>query len=231
MEKNAKKTDLPAKKKVDSYDIVFRVGHALLAAAVFPILFFMQLISVKFSLSVVDVGVDLSDVDLSVYRIINILTGKDDLNGLINPDKFKGLGWPAELDLIKGRLIAIAVFLAIIVVSALFLIVWCCVSNKKIGYFIGGAAGLVSIIAVMVIFSGIAKEFTSGNINIFSFFTSTGIISMIATAIGGRVVNIDSLMLGSFANALLMLFIAMVIWTGVFVITDYDGNNSKGKKK
>lgn len=204
--------------------IVYRVVHALLAAAVIPVLIFQSFFDLKASPTVLDYGLQLN---MSIKRIFDLFLGKDELSDMITKDSLKNITWPAALDPVKGRIISFIVLIAVTVVISLFILVWNCVSGKMKVNIIASAAGLADVIAIMVIFSSIAKEFTSGNINVVSIFTENWLVGFL-----GNYVSVDSLIIGGFANGILMLFIGMIIWTGVFILTDFGADdNGKAVKK
>lgn len=204
--------------------IVYRVVHALLAAAVIPVLIFQTFFDLKVSPTVFDYGLQLN---MSIKRIFDLFLGKDELSDIITKDSLKNITWPAALDPVKGRIISFIVLIMIAALISLFILVWNCVSGKKLVNVIASGAGLADVIALMIVFSSIAKEFTSGSINVVSIFTENWLIGFL-----GNYVSVDSLIIGGFANAMLMLFIGMIIWTGVFVLTDLgaDDNGKKSKK-
>ena len=106
---------------------LYRIVNALLAAAVFPSLLFLDGILLRASTSLFDAGLQET---FTFMRIINILTGKETFFGI--PFEPGTASWPAALDPVKGKLIACVVFLALTLVAALFIFFWSIFSNKRI---------------------------------------------------------------------------------------------------
>ena len=203
---------------------VYRIVHGLLAAAVFPAFVFLQLFYAELS-SPVSTKYGMS-IEFSVKRAIDFLMGNDRLNAIVSFDDLKGeMSWPAELDPIKAALICLCVFAVLALITALFLVVWSCISNKRLVYLIAGGAGLAFVAAMMICFVPISNFIESDYFNIGAVL-SDGLVAQIA----GGFVNVDRILLGSFANGMLILYIAMVVWTGMFYITDIGAGEKKEKK-
>ncbi len=203
---------------------VYRIVHGLLAAAVFPAFVFLQLFYAEISSPISsEYGMY---IEFTVKRAIDFLMGNDRLNAIVSLDDLKGeMSWPAELDPIKAALICFAVFAVLALVAALFLVVWSCISNNRLGYLIAGGAGLAFVAAMMICFVPISNFLESDAFNIGAVL-SDGLIAQIL----GGFVNIDRIILGTFANGMLILFIAMVVWTGMFYITDIGAGEKKETK-
>lgn len=213
--------------------IVYRIVNGLLALAVFPAIIFLPLFDIKISTTLVDVGMEL---EFSIKRIFDLINGSDMLSNTITPEKLKTFQFPAGAEALKTKAIVFAVFFVLAVLAALAVVIISCITNKRIPYLIGGGVGLLSTIGFMVTFSSMAKMFTSGEISLISMFTD----SWLAGLVGGFV-KVDSLIIGGFANGMLFLFIGIVLWTGIFYLTEIgempaqtataNGNNATKKKK
>lgn len=197
---------------------VYRIVHGLLAAAVFPAFIFLQLFYAELSASVVgEVGLA---YEMNVKRIIDIFAGKDYLSDFINADTVKTMTWPEGLNIVKGRLIVFAVFLVLALLIALFIVIWSCISDKKPVYLIASAAGLVCVIGLMITFNSIAGEFEAGAINLVSLVSDSWWVQLL-----GGMLNVDRLTIGGFANGILFLYIGMLVWTGVYYLTDLGADS------
>lgn len=192
--------------------IVYRLVNGLLALAVFPAIIFLPLFDAKISTSIIDYGMEL---EFSIKRIFDLFGGRDELSNMITPEKLKSFQFPAGMASLKAKIIVFFVLFCIAVLAALAVVIISCVTDKRPVYLIGGGVGLISTIGFMVTFSSIAKALTSGEVNLVSLFTDSWLVGL-----AGKFVQVDSFLIGGFANAMLMLFIGIVVWTGVFYLTE-----------
>lgn len=189
---------------------VYRIVNALLAAAIFPAVLFLDFILFRASTSLADVGLEET---VTLKKIIDILTGNDTLSPLLSSsDSFT---WPEAFAPINARLIAVAVFFALALVAALFIIFWSIFSNKRIPVLAASAAGLISVIIMNACFNSAAREIMSGTINIVKAFSSGLIGSLV-----GSIVQVDALYFGGFQNAMIIIFVCLIIWTGAFYLVE-----------
>lgn len=201
--------------------IVYRIVNGVLAAAVFPAFFFLQLIYAELGVSFFDeAGMSL---ELTVKRLLDIKNGNDPLSSLISPENFKSITWPASLNVIKGRIVLFCIFLALALLAALFIIVICFFCKKRTVYLAASSLGLVSVIAFKIIFSTIASKFVDGTISVVSLVSSSWWVNLL-----GGAVTVDNLYLGGFANGMLILFIALVLTSVIDIVT--DDNQASVKK-
>lgn len=203
---------------------VYRIVNALLAAAIFPAVLFLDFLLVRASTSLADVGLEET---ITLKRIIDIFTGHDTLSSLIQSSG--DFSWPEAFAPINSRLIACVVFFALALIAALFIIFWSIFSNKRIPVLSASIAGLVSVIVMNACFNSAAREIMSGTINIVQAF-ATGWIGSIV----GSIVNIDTLVFGGFQNGMIILFVCLIIWTGAFYLVELGEpkeEKSEPKKK
>ena len=189
---------------------VYRIVNALLAAAIFPAVLFLDFLLVRASTSLADVGLEET---ITLKRIIDIFTGHDTLSSLIQSSG--DFSWPEAFAPINSRLIACVVFFALALIAALFIIFWSIFSNKRIPVLSASIAGLVSVIVMNACFNSAAREIMGGTINIVQAF-ATGWIGSIV----GSIVNIDTLVFGGFQNGMIILFVCLIIWTGAFYLVE-----------
>lgn len=192
---------------------LYRIVNALLAAAVFPVAVFLDLIFFRASTSLADAGLM---EGISIKFIIDVITGKETFfHDMLFKDTGAGFSWPQALDPVKGQLIATVVFFALALVAALFIVIWSICSNKRIPVLIASAAGLISTIIMIICFNSFAAPIVDGTINVVKIFSSNWLIGLI-----GNVVAVDHLSMGGVHTGMIMLFIALIVWTGAFYLVE-----------
>lgn len=203
---------------------VYRVVNVLLALAVFPTLYFVDLIYAEMSVSLIKKAAVYES--LSIKEIVDIFTGKSDYSALLSifkVDTSSVFKWPQEFNILNTRLIIIGVLLAVMLLSALFIFIFSCVSGKRIPVLVSSAVGLISIIAANIVFKSVAAEFTSGNINIVKALSGGGLIQSLV----GSAVNIDSVRFAGFQNAEIMIFAGLITWTAIFYLSELGDTEKK----
>lgn len=204
---------------------LYRIVNGLLAAAVFPVIIFADLILFRLSTTIFPAGLEQG---ISVKFIIDVITGKETFWHEMIIKKSSGFSWPVALDPIKGRLIAAAVSFVLVILISLFIIIWSCCSNKRIPVLAASIGGLIATIVMIACFNSAATLFMNGTINLISLF-STGWLA----AILGNFVSVDLLTLGGFQSGLIFLFAGLIIWTGAYYlieIGDTDEEKAKARK-
>ncbi|MBR4858773.1 MAG: hypothetical protein IKU08_06260 [Clostridia bacterium] len=205
---------------------LYRIVNALLAATVFPVAIFVDLVLFKLSTSFANAGLEES---ISIKFIIDVITGKEAMwHDLIFSDSSKGFTWPAALDPIKGRLITCLVCFVLVILISLFIIIWSCCSNKRIPVLAASAGGLVSTIVMIACFNSAAALLIDGTINLFSVFSGGWLVSLV-----GNFVSVDKLMLGGIQNGFIFIFIGLLVWTGAYYlieIGDTEEEKTKARK-
>ena len=205
---------------------VYRIVNALLALAVLAVMWFVDLIYIEAGLSITDKAVMYES--FSAHEILQIFQGKGDYAFLasIFQNSSGVFKWPEQFNIINARLIAILILVFLIILSVIFIIVFSCVSNKRIPVVISSAFGLLCQIAIIPVFSSIAGEFTGGNINVISSLAGTSIL----TTLGDALLDIEALELGGIQNGIILLFIALIVWTGIFYLSELGENKAPSKK-
>lgn len=204
---------------------LYRIVNGLLAAAIFPVIIFTDLILFRLSTSVIEAGLEEA---ISIKFIIDVITGKETFWHEMIIKKSTGFSWPVALDPIKGRLIAFAVCFVLVILISLFIIVWSCCSNKRIPVLAASIGGLITTIVMIACFNSAATLFMDGTINLVSLF-STGWLASIL----GSFVSVDLLTLGGFQNGIIFVFVGLIVWTGAYYlieIGDTDEEKAKARK-
>ena len=191
---------------------VFKIVNALISISIIPAAIFLEFVFIQMSTSVLDVGIEES---FSIKRFYDIfVSGKDPFSFLIKEDTV--FYWPDGLDPVKPYLIAFIVFFALAIITALFIFVWSICSGKRIPVIIAGGAGILFSILMNVCFSAGAELFTSGEINIVDALSGGGFLASLVSGF----VSVDTLMLGGFKNAFIIIFAAVILWTLAFILVD-----------
>ncbi len=204
---------------------LYRIVNGLLAAAVFPVIIFVDLILFRLSTTVFEAGLEET---ISIKFIIDVITGKENFWHEMIIKNSSGFSWPVALDPIKSRLIAFAVCFVLVILISLFIIIWSCCSNKRIPVLAASIGGLITTIVMIACFNSAASLFVSGSINLVSLF-STGWLASIL----GNFVSVDLLTLGGFQNGLIFIFVGLIVWTGAYYlieIGDTDEEKAKARK-
>lgn len=201
---------------------LYRIVNGVLAALIFPAALFLDLIFFQISAKVVDYGLEES---ITLKRVIDILMGNDRLSSFILGDTGT-FEWPKIFEPINGKLIAFVVFFALVIATALFIIVWSCCSNKRIPVAVAGALGLIFSIAMIICFNKAAAPILAGEINIMSI-AGEGILSSI---IGGFL-QVDTIVLGGFQNAFIIIMSVIIAWTVIFYLVELGDTEKPTKKK
>ena len=221
--------------------VVYRVVNALLAALVFPATYFLEMIFIKVSFND-----DLSDVSdliakfipdasknplnyglqesITLKRIVDIVTGNDRLSTLL-PDGGK-LSWPAGLDPIKPHLIACVVLLGVALLTALFVFIWSVCSNRRLPPAIAAAVGVAATVAMIIVFNRAAAHLMNGDLNLVEIVAGSGLLSSLL----GKALQIDSLVLGGFQNAIIILLGLVVVWTLIFFAIELGDAEAEAEK-
>lgn len=203
---------------------VFRIVNALLAAAIFPAVVFLEFILFRVSTTLFEAGLEES---ITIKFIIDVLTGKEEMwYNLITLNE-GGFAFPAALEPYKARLIAIVVLFGIALVAALFVFIWSICSNKRIPVLVASALGIVSAISMTGVFNSVAKLLMDGTINVVELFTSNWIISLL-----GEIIVVDYIGFAGFHNAIIFLFVGIIVWTLSFYLVELgEPKEEKSKEK
>ncbi len=191
---------------------VFRIVNALLAAAIFPAVIFLEFILFRVSTTLFEAGLEES---ITIKFIIDVITGKEEMwHNLIMLNE-GGFVFPEILEPYKARLIAVVVLFAVALVAALFVFIWSICSNKRIPVIVASVLGIASTVSMTAVFNSVAKFFMDGTINVVELFTSNWIVSLL-----GNVIVVDYIGFAGFHNAIIILFAGVIVWTLSFYLVE-----------
>ncbi len=217
---------------------VMKIVNILIAAAIFPAAYFLELIFIQvgtnenaqwliklFSPDSPGIGVEES---LSIHEIVQIAQGKHIYSNIFN-NLSGSFTWPEALNPLNGRLITFAVCFVLCLLIALFVIIFSICSSKRLPVLIAGAAGLISAIVMIASFNSAAQVLLSGEISVEALF-GTNPDKWVTNILLGFV-GVDTLMLGGFHSAFIMIFVGIIVWTGAFALIEIGENKEPVVKK
>lgn len=220
------------KLKADKTDIVCRVVTALLAIAVPFVAYFMNMIYYVVESTVFKLLAQFQDNkedDGSTYGYLGFHSFFKD-GGIYDLIKDKAENKESLVNLwetlepVRAALIATAVLLALIIITALVIFFVSIFSNsKKIPLFIS-LFGLACTIGMFISFRYVSIPLTDGTISLSSFFESS-----LAKLILPYVANISVLHLSSAWVMMLVIFMSITVWTGAQMLITV-GDKQKAKK-
>lgn len=194
-----------------------RIVTALLAAAIFPVAYFTDLITVYAHANLYDSNIVEA---LSIKRIVELFTGDGLFAGVFNKDNMSEI--PEGLLKFKGNFIAFAVCFALALLIALAIIIVAAATNSRKTTAALGAAGLLSIIGMRIAFSAVssavkAGTLTLGSLTDMSFMNLFGKIVLVTMSTAPAVMTV--------------LFLAILIWNVAFIVIDLGEEQPKKKAK
>ena len=194
-----------------------RIVTALLAAAIFPVAYFTDLITVYMHATIYDSNIV---ENLSVKRIIELFTGDGLFAGVFNKDNMSEI--PEGLLKFKGNFIAFAVCFALALLIALAIIIVAAATNSRKATASLGAAGILCLIGMKIAFSDIAAavdagKLTLGSLTDMSFMNLFGKIVLVTMSTAPAVMTV--------------LFLAILIWNVAFIVIDLGEEQPKKKAK
>lgn len=193
-----------------------RIVTALLAAAVFPVAYFTDIITVYMHANLYDSNIV---ENLSIKRIIELFTG----DGLF-ADLVKGGAseLPDGLLEYKGNFIAFVVFFALALLIALATVIVAAATNSRKATASLGAAGLLSLIGMRIAFSGVASAVKAGTLTLGSL-TDISLLNLV-----GKIVLVT---MSTAPAVMTVLFLAILIWNVAFIMIDLGEEQPKKKAK
>lgn len=192
-----------------------RIVTALLAAAVFPVAYFTDLMTVYMHANIYDSNIV---ENLSIQRIISLFTG----DGLFADMVGSGMEFPAALERYKANLIAIVVFFALALLVALATVIVAAVTNSQKTTAILGTVGLLCMIGMMIAFSGVSTAIKEGSL------TLGGIAGMTLLNLVGKLVLVT---LSTAPTVMLVLFLTIAIWNVAFIMINLGEEDTKKAKQ
>lgn len=216
---------------------VMKVINALIAAAIFPAAYFLELIFIQvgtnesaqwliqlFSTDSPGIGLEES---LSIHEIVQIVRG-DHVYSYMYEGMSGKFSWPEALAPLNGRLITFAVCFVLCLLIALFVIVFSICSSKKLPVVIAAAAGLISAIVMISCFNSAADVIVSGQIPVQDILGSSD--AWLTNILLGFV-GVDTLILGGFHSAFIIIFVCIIVWTGAFALVEIGEEKEAPVKK
>lgn len=192
-----------------------RIVTALLAAAVFPVAYFTDLMTVYMHANIYDSNIV---ENLSIQRIISLFTG----DGLFADMVGSGTEFPAALERYKANLVAIVVFFALALLVALATVIVAAVTNSQKTTAILGTVGLLCMIGMMIAFSGVSTAIKEGSL------TLGGIAGMTLLNLVGKLVLVT---LSTAPTVMLVLFLTIAIWNVAFIMINLGEEDTKKAKQ
>ena len=216
---------------------VMKVINALIAAAIFPAAYFLDLIFIQvgtnknaqwiFQLFGSDSpGIGLEE-SFSINDFVLIAKGEHAYSYIAEGMSGK-FTWPEAFAPINSRIIAFAVFFALCLLIALFIIVFSICSSKKLPVAIAACAGLISAIVMISCFNSAAAVITSGQIPMQEIIGSSD--AWLTNLLLGFV-GVDTLILGGFHSAFIIVFVCIIVWTGAFDLVEIGDDKEEEVKK
>ncbi len=193
-----------------------RIVTALLAAAIFPVAYFTDIITVYAHANLYDSNIVEA---LSIKRIVELFTG----DGLF-ADLVKGGAseLPDGLLKFKGNFIAFVVFFAIALLVALATIIVAAATNSRKATASLGAAGILCLIGMKIAFSDIAAAVDAGTLTLGSL-TDMSFMNLF-----GKIVLVT---MSTAPAVMTVLFLAILIWNVAFIAIDLGEEQPKKKAK
>ena len=191
-----------------------RTVTALLAAAVFPVAYFTDMITVYMHANLYDSNIVEA---LSIKRIIELFTGDGLLAGVITG----GESLPEGLLKYKANGVVFCVFLTIALLTALATVIVAAATNSQKAAASLGALGIVCLIGMKIAFSPIASAVKAGTLTLGSI-TDIALLNLV-----GKIVLVT---LGTAPTVMAVLFSAILIWNVSFIVISLGEEKPKPKK-
>lgn len=215
---------------------VYRVVSALLAALIFPALYFLNLIHYIIELKITE-GY-LND-NIVLQEIINIVT--DFLKK--SDHKPMGAHMTEMLQPLKASAIVTAVFIVLMLLMALAVIFCSAFTNARKVNLCFAAAGLIATIGAMAAFNHMTSLIIDGTVSVSAILNaamsdSTSFLAGVGALFGAGglteyIGELVLLRLGSAFTATVILFSFIIAWTVSFLVIEIDpdaADNAKVKK-
>ena len=204
-------------------NIVYRTVHIILAAAVFPAVFFLQLFYMEISPKFLDYGMSL---EFSLYQIFDLFGGGSKTSAVRSAFSKESLSniWSVFAGS-RASLVLMMISAVLTLALTVFVIVAGIVKGNRKVLLSASSAGLVTSILFKVFSANVCRSVVSGKVDIVSLFTKSFIGNFF-----GDLLSVDTLRIGAFSNAVLILFMCMVIWSVIYIVTDIGLDENKTAK-
>ncbi|MBR5112334.1 MAG: hypothetical protein IK097_02805 [Clostridia bacterium] len=221
----------------------FRIGTIILAVLILLSAYFVNFVEVKMETTdeLAELFKTLSKdaaegaavyEDISIKRAVDIAQGKDDLSPAFNTSS--PIYWSPELQVLNSRLITVGVSFAVMILLALFLIVFSICSKNRLVPLIAGAVGIIADIVMIVAFRSAATDVYTGKVDLTAYlldkFLGTGVITNLLGSIAGSAVKFVFSLCG-LQNAFLFLFLAVILWAAINYLVDLGDPKAKAEKE
>ncbi len=201
--------------------IVYRIVAALLAISVIPAAYFLDMLRVRISISLIDKAVQ---DDVSISRMYSLFSQGGTLNGL-----FSGKGdffSNASVKALMPAGICFLAFFALAIILSLVIFFFAVFSNKRLVITCLGGGGLLCIIAAYISFGRVAAPLLDGSITIADFL-NMGVLGFLVNAAA----KVTVLRLTSAPMIMAFIFAAIIIWGLAFVLTEDESEKREAKLK
>ena len=201
-------------------NLVYRIVHGILALAVFPAVLFLQLFYMEISPNFIDYGMSL---EFSLYQIFDLFGGghkTDSLRSAFSKESLSNI-W----SVFSGAHVSLVLMIASGVITlalAVFIIVACIVKGNRKTLLTASSAGFVTSILFKVFSAQVCRTVTAGEVDIIKIFSQSFIAGFL-----GDLISVDTLRIGVFSNAVLILFMCMVVWSVIYIVTDIGLEDEK----
>jgi hypothetical protein len=200
--------------------IVFRVISAALALCVIPAAFFLDLLRVRVSVTLLPKAIQ---DDISIKRIYDLLAPGGSFSGL-----FSGKGNLLADATVKSLMpagICFASFFVLALLLSLVIFFSAVFSKKQLVITCLGAGGLVSVIAAYISFGRLVAPILSGAVSI-SDFVNIGALGLLVDS----AIKFQMLRLTSATFVMGLVFAAIAIWGIAYIVTDENFGKKPVKK-
>lgn len=197
---------------------VYRVVSAALALCVIPAAYFSSLFRINLSTSFIDTALG---EEFSIHRLLSFSSDfGSSLDGMFSGASFTEGLW-AAIEPIRAALICFVVFYLLAVLIALAAAIVSAASGKRAAVVILGSAGIICMIGVFISFNKLSTPLLDGSLSVGTLLN----IPLI-----GSLIEVSAFTLLSAPTIMLILFIAVVLWTVSFYITEIGENPGQKKK-
>ena len=222
-----------------------RIVVILTALAIFPVMYFMNLVRAVVSISensslytilsklAEEMTSNAMEITISIKEIVKyIRDGSFSIGGM----KFDLSKIPAELLAGKNWAIAAGVLIAVALLIAIVIIGCAIFTNAFKTITALGAGGAVCCFAALRCFTRFAAPYRSGSIDIGELLAnafvgeSNNLLGSIGTSILKGAISVDSFTLGNAVTLSLIFFIGLALWELAYVVTLPEKKPTKAKK-
>lgn len=223
------------KNKTTGFDIVYRVVTAILAVAIYPLFYFLDLLYIQMDhKAIADLWGQITEnskPELGITYEYLSLSKSSELVDLIKT--FMG-DESASFDLLRHAvyrpLIAAIVFLAIALVIGLVILGFAIFSNKvKVVACLSAGGFLSSVISFFCFSEGFAAPIIDGRVQLAELFgqSASGGVSFVLQMVG----DITYLSLQGAFFAVLFIMLAILIWSGSVLLVNISDEKEHTAKK